>query len=125
MATIFGEFVASPAFKVTRTATGIECDICKRVIPTDHKIRETDRKYYTVTTGHHDWGYDSIDSVETQDICPSCIHNYISEYLKEVYHSRTAYIEIESEFAWAEKETKIEDRCPKDGEIVKRDHADW
>lgn len=71
-----------------RKAEYIRCDSCNK------KIR---KQYYEVTTGHHDWGRDSIDSVEHNEICESCINKFVAEYLKENKECYSNYIDIEKE----------------------------
>ena len=86
-------------YKTTYELAGVKCDICGRVIKAPS---ETDLynwfydkyKYYAVTTGHHDWGNDSYESVEHYDICPECMVKFVSEYLNKMRDSETAYIEI-------------------------------
>ena len=52
-------------------------------------------EYYEVTTGHHDWGNDSIDSVEYHDYCPTCVLQAIDEYYEKTNgKNNTNYIEI-------------------------------
>lgn len=54
--------------------------------------------YYSVTTGHHDWGNDSIDSIETKVICRSCLTEEYADYVKRTSAgSNTEYIEINHE----------------------------
>lgn len=77
---------------------GIKCDCCGNIIkPPEERnqfIQNTDRyKYYEVTTGHHDWGRDSVDSIQHRDICPGCILKFTSNYLRK--GGQTSYIEIE------------------------------
>lgn len=83
---------------------GIKCDICGTVIKPPSKDERYDwqkpeYKYYSVTTGHNDWGVDSGDSVQHRHICPHCIVKFIEEYLSvaEKENHPTAYIEIETE----------------------------
>lgn len=115
---ILSSEVVTTAYKVTKTVTGIECDICKRIIPTKPLRPNTYEKYYFVTTGHRDWGNDSCDSVEMYDICPNCIVKFTSDYLAKS-RSYTAHIEIETEAAYPEKENVITDNPPKEGETEK------
>lgn len=68
----------------------IRCDNCNKKI-TDGE------KYYSLTTGHHDWGNDSIDSIEHPDVCVECLKKFISDYFKEYEDSDTAYLDIETD----------------------------
>lgn len=65
----------------------IVCDKCKKVI---------NGSYWDVTTGHHDWGNDSIDSVDSQDICSKeCLCELFEEYVKRSDHRyNTEYFEV-------------------------------
>jgi hypothetical protein len=55
--------------------------------------------YWTLTTGHHDWGYDSVDSIEIFDLCSrDCIQKKLDEYLKDC--SGTDYFELSHENDW-------------------------
>ena len=64
------------------------CDICGREI-TDH--------HWHILTGHHDWGNDSCDSIETFDVCSEyCLYELFDNYTKESNNDmNTQYIEIE------------------------------
>ena len=66
----------------------LRCDKCANKI---------EGSYYEVTTGHHDWGNDSCDSVRCYDICPDCIQEFTENYLKN--NIGTEYIEIERQRA--------------------------
>lgn len=67
----------------------LRCDKCKKKI--------TDG-YYEVTTGHNDWGNDSCDSIRDYDICPNCIEEFTTDYLKNNEYD-TRYINIERQCA--------------------------
>lgn len=55
-------------------------------------------EYYEVTTGHHDWGNDSIDSVEHYDYCPTCVLQAMDEYYETTNgRDTTQYLEINHE----------------------------
>jgi hypothetical protein len=52
------------------------CDVCGKEI-------EAKNPYWNLTTHHHDWGNDSIDSYEYFDICSAdCLRKKFDEYLK-------------------------------------------
>ena len=62
------------------------CDVCKK---------ETAERFFAVTTGHHEWGNDSEESVETKDICSvECLKQEFEEYLVAREEYWTQYIEI-------------------------------
>lgn len=86
---------------VTRKKTkimSVKCDRCgKEILPKPYRDRDDSSKYYKVTTGHHDWGNDSCDSIEHRDICHQCIGNFTTEYFQD--GRDTAYIEIETAYS--------------------------
>lgn len=88
------------------------CDVCGEEIKIYGGVASWNRcdprgrpywtvKYLSVTTGHHDWGNDSIDSVETHDICSTeCLSNFMQEFYSCFNRSNstgTDYIHIDSE----------------------------
>lgn len=60
-------------------------------------------KYYAVTTGHHDWGSESIESVQHFDICPDCIFEFVKNYLLRDASPRSGELEIETEHIYFEE----------------------
>lgn len=107
--------VVSEAYKVTKTVTGVECDICGKVIPANYHDRNS--KYYVVTTGHHDWGSESIESRETKDVCSDCIRARFSDFLEN--GSSTAYFELQTERLYPDTRVTYMDSRPKKGEMDK------
>jgi len=81
----------------TISSVGI-CDICGKEF--NYELGNYGKKiacYYRITTGHYDWGNDSVDSVTSKDACcEECVSRFTQEWLKDedVIHSNTAYIEI-------------------------------
>ena len=52
------------------------CDICGKEITNGSG-------YWDVTTHHHDWGNDSVESFECFDVCSiDCLKNKFDEYCK-------------------------------------------
>lgn len=86
--------------KLKRVRTCIVCDRCGKEI----NCLDPRGLYYRVTTGHHDWGAESCESVEKFDICPECITGFTGQYLKDNDDSDTAYINILTEIAWPKEE---------------------
>lgn len=118
--------VASAAYRVSRKLVKVKCDSCGVEIIADYKTRYDDyRRYYEVTTGHRDWGNDSIDSVSTKDICPACLSGYIMKFLDEHMNSDTAYCNIESAVAWPETENRVVDKLPDEAVLIEEDHDAW
>jgi hypothetical protein len=63
------------------------CDICKKEIPIKHG-------YWHLVTQHHDWGNDSIDSLESFDVCSKeCMDEKYNEYM--VDSGKTEYNTME------------------------------
>lgn len=82
-----------------------KCDRCGKVLFKQYCAEYTKNhpdlkrewvSYYRVTTGHHDWGNDSVDSIESKDICPSCLINEYSDYVNRSSSivNNTEYIRI-------------------------------
>lgn len=88
-----------------RTVTGVRCDICGKELRYKYRQNsdylEERPKYFEVTTGHHDWGNDSCESIQHKDICLECIVDFTSDYLSSA--SGTEYIEVETHWCWPEK----------------------
>lgn len=81
----------------TISSIGI-CDICGKEFNYKPWLRgEKIASYYHIATGHHDWGNDSCESVQSRDACSDeCLSRFTQEWLKneDVINSNTAYIEI-------------------------------
>lgn len=123
MAKHFGAAVTSTAYKVTKTCIAVECDICHKTIPVK-KRNYTDRsgRYFEITTGHNDWGNDSIESIETRDVCDECAPQFIYEYLDGIAYSNTAYMKVKNKIVCGYRESDIVDNPPKEGETIVEQH---
>ena len=67
------------------------CDICNGVI-------DNNAEYWELTTGHHDWGNDSVDSIKYFDVCSEvCLRKKFDEYVREsgTKYCNTMYFEVE------------------------------
>lgn len=82
------------------------CDKCGKVLEyrcrhkelVDLSKERMNVEYYEVTTGHHDWGNDSVDSVEYHDYCPTCVLQAIDEYYEKTNGKfNSQYLEIKHE----------------------------
>ena len=93
MTYIFSEQAEEVIYRTRRHVEGVKCDVCEKVIPPRPWVNE-ESKYFRVTTGHHDWGNDSIDSINNCDVCPDCINNFVADYLSSA--GGTQYINIET-----------------------------
>lgn len=77
------------------------CDGCgKRLFTTFHKPNSYNIyervDVYKITTGHHDWGNDSIDSIEEKLFCKDCFMKEVDKYKQQtIGRNNTRYIEIE------------------------------
>ena len=72
------------------------CDICGKEVGKS-------KGYWKVTTGHNDWGNDSIESIEQFDVCSdTCLKVKFVEYIDEsdVSEHNTRYINVEREYWW-------------------------
>lgn len=94
----------TPYIKTTK------CDRCGKVVNKVHcgqfvkpcKYKRT--SYYHVVTGHNDWGNDSVDSLESKDICPSCLIDEYSDYVdRSSGCNNTEYIRIKHERGMIER----------------------
>ena len=85
------------------------CDRCKKMIwkrKCDGKFWEVRDKvsvrWYEVTTGHHDWGNDSCESIEHKTICPNCLTETYANYVERANNGKnTEYIEIKHDYGWS------------------------
>ena len=69
---------------------GLKCDICGKDI---HK------GYWTLTTGHNDWGNDSCDSTKHFDLCSKeCVQKKLEEYFEDCTCGRTHYFELSQDY---------------------------
>lgn len=82
----------------------IVCDICgKELQYTQTAFVSPVAVYYEITTGHHDWGSESCESIEHKDACcDECLSRFTQEWLQnaEVIESNTAYIDIRKTRHW-------------------------
>ena len=55
----------------------MHCDVCNGVM-------DDNEAHYELTTGHHDWGNDSCESIEHFDICSEvCLREKFDQYVRE------------------------------------------
>lgn len=85
------------------------CDVCKKKI---YEKRYNDQRilsgkyertqFYKVSTGHNDWGNDSVDSIENYTICsPECLDSIMKEYYYRSFESgftNTEWINIDHDY---------------------------
>ena len=72
----------------------LTCDACGKVID----ITKQDETYYSVLSGHNDWGNDSSDSIKEEDACcDECLIALVNKWLEKWKGYNTAYINIERE----------------------------
>lgn len=86
--------------KVVREEVTVKriCDNCGKEIAISYITGlGNDHNYFRITTHHHDWGNDSIDSYESYDACcPKCALEMAEKYLTNAYPGHnTKEIEIE------------------------------
>lgn len=61
-----------------------KCDVCGKIIfDSREQLSFFERRpYWDITTGHHDWGNDSVDSIKNKDVCSKkCLQKVFDEYL--------------------------------------------
>lgn len=79
----------------------IICDICNQPLYYVGKaLTGKYAGYYTVCTGHYDWGEDSSDSEREYDVCcDECLAKLSQKWIndKEVQSSHTAYFRVEKD----------------------------
>lgn len=81
--------------KTKRIAEKVTCDVCGKIIA-DKKNRWAG--YWTLTTGHNDWGNDSCESYEDFDLCSKdCVQEKLNEYFDNCKHSNTQEFELSQE----------------------------
>ena len=93
-------------------AIALVCDVCGKDIPankeTAGKPKYRTQKFMEVTTGHNDWGNDSVDSVEVHHICSTeCMDKFMRNFYMTFCNnsdSATDYIEINSAKRWIDTE---------------------
>ena len=84
------------------------CDVCHKLIykrtmanSTELPENKLTTDYWKVTTGHNDWGNDSVDSISTYDICSEdCLKVLMISYIDDcTKRSRrnSRYIDISHE----------------------------
>lgn len=85
------KYVTKEVKQIEEVKDKVICDGCEKEI-----IEENG--YFHVCTHHHDWGNDSIDSLETYDFCcPECLYKFAMPYIQDSYEDpcNTKEIEIE------------------------------
>lgn len=93
------EYKVTEKITEIKTIAGIKCDICKK---------EISGKYWNLTTHHHDWGNDSIDSYSHSDLCSrECINKALDDYINDCEDSITQCFELEQDFF---KKSEMEDK---------------
>lgn len=70
------------------------CDNCGKHLD----IKKAKGTYYSIMSGHREWGNDSCDSIENLDACSDeCLIALVNKWIEKWKGYRTAYIEIERE----------------------------
>ena len=65
---------------IQREVVERKCDICGKLIDPSN--------WFRIITSHHDWGNDSIESVESRDSCSAaCTNEFSNEYINDSYNS--------------------------------------
>ena len=79
--------------KTTKQITEkVTCDVCGETIA-DKNNRYAE--YWTLVTGHNDWGNDSCESYEDFDLCSKdCVQEKLNEYFDNCKYSNTQEFEL-------------------------------
>ena len=96
-------YTKKPVLVEDEEIIGCTCDVCGKVIfPVAEKKEcfsgyHISTEWYNITTGHCDWGVDSMDSIERKEVCSiECAKKIIDEYCRRSWGNvDTEYIEIE------------------------------
>lgn len=83
---------------VERQYSNVECIVCdgckKEILPT--KYRERASTYIKIHTWHNDWGSESVESHEYQEMCIPCAAKYAAQYIEKASGTK----QIECETTW-------------------------
>lgn len=88
------------------------CDVCKKIVWKKNLLLDAKRNYsnnvgyYDITTGHHDWGNDSVESIEHHQVCCGCLDSFVADYFKEA--SGTEYMDIQRNWLYSDIDPKTE-----------------
>ena len=85
-----------------------KCDVCKKKIY-EKRLSEPGFstygnrvEWFDITTGHCDWGNDSVDSIKEWHACsPECVNSFMKDYYDHSYGKcgcNTHYINIEHRY---------------------------
>lgn len=92
----------------TVVAEIIKCDICGKIICDSRyeKMFGKIQDHYLLTTGHHDWGNDSCESIETFDICSKeCLRKKFEAYVEESSGGQnTMHFEVDHSWNYMRKD---------------------
>ena len=87
--------------------TSVYCDSCNKHIYTtvrpgmSYNGNRSIVDYYKITTGHNDWGNDSVDSINYQTLCPDCFMDEVVKFKnRSIGRQNTEYIVIDHEWTY-------------------------
>lgn len=89
------------------------CDVCKKIVwkkdlsPDAKDNYSNSVGYYEITTGHHDWGNDSVDSIEHHEICGECLNSFVANYFNAA--DGTEYMDIQRKWLYSNIDPKTEE----------------
>lgn len=95
------ERIKKSVVKEVDTVVGekLTCDICNKIIylkKEEDEKPEIDNPYYSTTTGHHEWGNDSVESIKCNDVCSDeCLAVVMTEYMERVKEYPSQYLNID------------------------------
>lgn len=86
--------------RTEHAVVGVRCDFCGKEIEISKPYFL--HPYFSITTGHRDWGNDSGESIKNKDACSEkCLKFAMEEYYK--VDSNSKYIEIEATMFFIDK----------------------
>lgn len=97
------------------------CDVCKKVIWKKNLLPDAKHNYsnnvgyYDITTGHHDWGNDSVESIKHHQVCEKCLKSFVAEYFDEA--NGTEYMDIQRNWLYSDVDPKTEEGLSNDSAL--------
>ena len=97
------------------------CDVCKKIVWKKNLLPDAKHNYsnnvgyYDITTGHHDWGNDSVDSIEHHQVCEKCLKSFVAGYFDEA--NGTEYMDIQRNWLYSDVDPKTEEGLSNDSAL--------
>lgn len=87
-----------------------KCDVCGKIICDSRHVhdilRDKVQDHYELSEWHNDWGNDSVDSIETFDICSKeCLRKKFEAYVEESSGGQnTMHFEVDHSWNYMRKD---------------------